>query len=159
MTSSENNNTPPPVLCGARLVEYASADDTVIYISKSRLYVGEQLLERVPNLAICESLREPEILLLYCDEHWDFLAIVPVDSIEEARRLAESEYHGIASKWIGAQVSKEAAERYLDELNREECCSFCGRIPPEIKQMIASSKARICDICITEFFKDLQENE
>ena len=151
---------PPPVLlAGTRLLEYASADETVAYTDKSLLYVDGKLLGRVPHLAICESLEDPEIFLLYCDEHWALLGLAGFDTIEEARRRAESEYHGITDKWIDAKVSKEDVERYVAELYRNERCSFCGRKPLEIRSMVSSSTARICDQCITSFFHDLQEHD
>lgn len=150
------NNMPPPIVGGARLLAYASADDTIIYTNKSLLYVDGKLLGYVPNLAICESLEDAEILLQFCDEHWDPLGVAAFATVDEARGRAESEYHGITNKWIDARVSKEAAKRYLDELYKDVRCSFCGRTPPQTRSIFASSTARICDQCVTDLFHDLQ---
>jgi ATP-dependent protease Clp ATPase subunit len=36
-------------------------------------------------------------------------------------------------------------------------CSFCDKIPPDFNMMIERNNVRICDSCIAEFHKTLQE--
>jgi hypothetical protein len=128
-------------------------DESIVHTARSTLYVDGKLLGRVPRIAICQSPDTPETLLLFCDEEWNSLGVVACASIDEARKRAESEYQGIATKWIDANVSEEQAARYIDEQWRDERCSFCGKSPDQVQRMVSASKARICDSCVKDLFQ------
>ena len=145
---------PPLATDGSRLRAYAVVDESIAYANKGLLYVNGELLERVPRLAIYEALHAPEYMLLFCDDDWEPLGVTVLASLEEARTRAESDYHGISGKWIDANVTVEEAERYLEDQDQEESCSFCGRPPVEVRQMFSSSTARICEHCVKEFFAE-----
>lgn len=145
---------PPPALDAGRLLAYARMDEPVPDVNKTIVYVIGELLGRVTRLAIYESLNAGECALLLCNEGWSPLGVAVVSSFEEARKRAESDYRGVTDKWIDANVSAEEAARYLREQGQKESCSFCGRPPVEVRQMISSSKARICEQCIKEFFAE-----
>jgi CRISPR/Cas system-associated protein Cas10 (large subunit of type III CRISPR-Cas system) len=56
--------------------------------------------------------------------------------------------------------SERTADAFLDEQFGNERCSFCGKRPDEINQMILrrdqrNHEVRICDLCINEFYKEL----
>ena len=59
---------PPPVLAGARVLEYAIVDDSVKFTGELQLYVDDRRLGAVPRLAISENLDDAELLLYRVDE-------------------------------------------------------------------------------------------
>lgn len=150
-----SSNTPPPILDGARLLVYAVIDDSVIYNSRSTLYVDGKLLGAVPRLAIGQPSDTEQVLLFFCDEKWNSLGMVECTSLADAQKRAESEYHGISKNWVDANASDEEAARYEEEQYLEKHCSFCGKSPDEAQQMITASVACICDDCIREFYQNL----
>lgn len=145
---------PPLTTDESRLRAYAVVDESIVYTNMGLLYVNGELLERAPHLAIYESLHATEYMLMFCDDDWEPLGVAVLASLEEARKRAESEYHGISGKWIDADVTVEEAERYLEDQDQEESCSFCGRPPLEVQQMFSSSTARICGQCVRELFAE-----
>jgi hypothetical protein len=149
------NSAPPPVLEGARVLAYAVVDKTVIYTGRSTLYIDGKLLGAVPCLAICE-LETGAVLLLFCDEKWNSLGIVESRSLAEAQKRAESEYEGLSTKWVSANVSEEEAARYLNEQGDSLRCSFCGKSPEEVQQMFSVATACICDGCVRSFSQELK---
>lgn len=154
---------PPPVLGNARVIEYAILDESVTYSGHSSLFVGKpdeglKELGPVPCLAIAKDLKTGEIALLHCDEEWDLLGFGGgYQSVERAKASAERAYHGISSRWIGAQITEQEALKYRDQVWVEERCSFCDKIPPDFNMMIKRKDVRICDACIEEFHKMLHE--
>lgn len=50
-------------------------------------------------------------------------------------------------------MSKSRAEAYKRRVWKGQECSFCGRLPDQIEQMIAKRGVRICDICVREVGK------
>src|SRR4051812_5672072 len=154
---------PPPVLCNARVLEYAVLDGSVTYTGRNPLFVGTgkegfKELGLVPFLAIAEDLETGEILLLHCDEGWDVLGLAGgYGSLAEAKTRAERSYDGLASRWIDPKFTPEQALKFRDETWANQWCSFCDRIPPKVSQMIERNKVRICDVCVADFQKTLTE--
>lgn len=152
------------MLGNGRVLEYAIVDESVTYSGHSSLFVGtatEGLKELgpVPCLAITKDLKTGEIALLHCDAEWDLLGTGGnYVSIEQAKASAERAYHGITSRWVDPKVSEDDALKYRDEVWADDRCSFCGKIPPDFDMMIKSDNARVCDSCIEEFYRQLQEH-
>jgi ClpX C4-type zinc finger protein len=155
---------PPPMLGNGRVLGYAIVDESVTYSGHSSLFVGTakdglQELGPVPCLAITKDLKTGEIALLHCDEGWDLLGTGGnYASVEQAKRSAERAYHGIAARWVDAQVTEEEALKYRDEVWADERCSFCGKIPPDFNMLIKHDNARICDSCIEDFHQMVEEH-
>jgi hypothetical protein len=118
--------SPPPVLGAARVLAHTSGPT---------------------RLAIGETLETAEILLFHCDDDWGVVSTKGYASVVEAR--AEADH------WIDADVSKEEAIAYLEEEAADFKCSFCGRRPDQVKNLLARGDARICNFCIADFAKKL----
>jgi ClpX C4-type zinc finger len=152
-----NIPAPPPVLDSARVLHYAVVDDSVGYTGRDLLTVGGVEIGRVPCLAICKNEGERKVLLFHCDHEWTVLGCSRHDSVEAAKRWIERNYPGLSSRWIEAQFTDAEVDRYLEELYGEDHCSFCGKRPDQVDQMIAGGNARICDRCIGELHKMMKE--
>jgi hypothetical protein len=152
-----NISAPPPVLDSARVLHYAVVDDSVGYTGRDLLTVGGVEIGRVPCLAICQNRFEPDILLFHCDPEWTVLGCSGHDSVEAAKRSIERNYPGLSSRWIEAQFTDAEVERYLEELYGHGRCSFCGKRPDQVDRMIAGGNACICDRCIGELHKMMNE--
>jgi hypothetical protein len=149
---------PPPIMGAGRVVLYAVLDDSVTYSGHSSLFVGGTELGPVPCLAITEELKSGEISLLHCDQDWDVLGLGGnYQSIEQAKAKAERIYRGVTAHWIETGVSAEEAGRLWDETWADQHCSFCDKIPPDVDMMIEGKGARICDACVAEFHKMVEE--
>ena len=148
---------PPPVIDSARLLHYAALDESVGYSGRTLLFVGGKGLGPVPCLAICDGTSDSSVLLFHCAYDWTVLGIAEYQSIMEAKSRAEHIYPGLSARWIEANVTKQEAEQYLDELWGEERCSFCRKRGDQIEQMIVKNDTRICDSCILEFHRSLQQ--
>ena len=146
---------PPPVLASARVLEYAILDGSVGFSGKSRVFVERRELGRVPRLAIGETLEGGEVLLLYCDEDWSVLAAAGYRSPTHAKARAERTYPGVSRLWADAGVSRDAALAYAEEESRDFKCSFCGRRPDQVRNLLAQGAARICNLCVAEFTRRL----
>jgi hypothetical protein len=157
---AKNNfpNMPPPVLDCARVLEYAVLDQSISYSGHSYLFVDGKEVGPVPCLAICQNLQDPEILLMHCDREWTVLGIAAYDSVTTAKDRAAHIYLGVSTHWIETGVTEQEASKHLDELWGDKRCTFCGRRPDEIEQLISGEAARICNICIEEFYRTLHEN-
>ena len=139
---------PPPVLNRCVVMRYAS--------TAGLPFTGIEL-ERVPGLAIGRQLRDPEILLLHCDEEWDVLGTSAHPTIAEAEAKAARIYPGIEDRWIDRPVSDEEAVQYLQILWAGETCSFCGRRPDEVTKMVAGGDTRICDLCTANTTENVRQ--
>jgi hypothetical protein len=146
---------PPPVLDGARLLAYAVVDETIAHTGISTLYVDAKPIGAVPRLAVVQQ-ETGAVLLLFCDEHWNSIGVVECSSLSEAQKRAESEYRGLSTKWVNANVSEREVARYMEEQNNAQQCSFCGKPPEAVEQLFAASTARICDGCVRDFYRTLQ---
>ena len=146
---------PPPVLASARVLEYAVLDDSVGYSGKTWVFVGDRELGRVPRLAVCEGLETAETLLLYCDHDWSVLAAARYDSPKRAKARAERTYPGVSRRWVSAGVSREEARAAWDQEAQQLCCSFCGRKPEQVRNLIVNGESRICNLCVAQFTRTL----
>lgn len=149
--------SPPPVLDCARVLAFAILNDTIKHSGRTSLYVGGKELGPVPRLAICESASSTGVLLFHCDADWNVLGNTGCESVADAKDDAEITYPGVSAYWVDVQVTAEEAARYLDETFAGECCSFCGRRPDQLDQMISKNSARICNHCIKDFHRELHE--
>jgi hypothetical protein len=145
--------SPPPVVDGARVLAFANVDKSVAFTDSGSLLVDGKPLGKVPCLAICEA-DDGAVLLMFCDKKWSSLGVVGCASLARAKTRAEQDYVGISRKWIKASVTRRAAKQYLESLYRNQRCSFCGRTPLEVGQIIGGREARICDLCV----RDLAES-
>jgi len=60
---------------------------------------------------------------------------------------------------VEAEITLEQASGFRDETWGGERCSFCGKTALEgINRMIKRNDVRICDLCVAEFQKFLQED-
>jgi hypothetical protein len=142
---------PPPVLYSARVLAYAVLGDDVVYTGQQMIFVDGKLLGPVPRLAICRDLSDGSILLHYCDEGWTPLAVSSHPTVEDARRSAETKYAGSDSHWVTASYTDADVELELEEVWGDERCSFCGKRPFQVDQLMHGRAAYICDVCIREF--------
>lgn len=142
----------PPILDSARVLAYAVVDESVIYSEQGRLFVDGKLLGPVPRLAICQYLGESRIFVFHCDNEWKVLGVAgDHSSLQDAKTATERSYRGISDKWVDSSVTEDEAREFLKlEFSGEEC-SFCGRWPFEVGQMIAKGNLRICGKCVGEF--------
>jgi hypothetical protein len=108
--SSEKLIPPPPVLDSARVLFYATVNDSVKFTGRTLSFVNGQEVGQVPCLAICEQETTKEALLFHCDSEWNTLGCSVHASTDEAKARAERIYAGLSTRWIDANVSKEAAE-------------------------------------------------
>lgn len=151
----QQTTSPPPVLASARVLEYAILDGSVGFSGKSRVFVESRELGRVPRLAIGEVLEAGDVLLLYCDEEWSVLAAAGYSSPAHAKARAERTYPGVSRLWVDSGVSLDEALAYVEEESRDFKCSFCGRRPDQVRNLLAQGAARICNLCIAEFTRRL----
>jgi ClpX C4-type zinc finger protein len=162
LSSSHGPETPrsTPVIDCSRLLCYAIVDNTVQFSGRTLLFVDGKELGRVPCLAICENKKLSEVLLFHCDSEWNTLGCSAHPSVAEAKARAERIYAGISARWVDAGVSEQTAEDYMNKQFGNERCSFCGKRPDEVDQVILKEdqrkhEVRICDRCINEFYKEL----
>jgi len=147
---------PPPVLASARVLEYAVIDDSVGYSGKSFVFVGDRELGRVPRLAVCQALDSQEVLLLYCNADWGVVASAGYDSATRAKARAERTYPGVSRCWVDAGVSREEAAAAVSKQDGSTLsCSFCGRKPEQVRNLIVQGDSRICNICVAKFTRAL----
>jgi len=135
-------------------------EGTVQFSGRTLLFVDGKELGPVPCLAICENKKLAEVLLFHRDSEWNTLGCSAHPSVAEAKARAEGIYAGISTRWVEAGVSEQTAEACLNEQFGNERCSFCGKRPDEVDQMILKEdqrkhEVRICDRCINEFYKEL----
>jgi hypothetical protein len=152
-----DHSSPPPVLDCARVIEFAVLDESVGYSGRTLLFVDGKELGQVPCLAICEGKKHEDVLLFHCDRDWTVLGCSAHGSVGEAKDRAEHIYPGLSARWVDAHVSDEEAERYLDEMFRDDRCSFCGKRADQVERLIQKDEARICDRCIDEFHGMIHE--
>lgn len=137
--------SPPPILNSARVVAFATVDNSVVHVRDDLLYVDGKPLGPVANLAICKYPHESEYHLMFCDDDWNVLGGIGLASSEAAKRRAEQEYRGIMARW---QVFHHDDEAAVDQQCLEPLCSFCGKSFLKVEQMIEGKNAIICDACI-----------
>ena len=146
--SSRPPSPPPPVLDCARLLHYAVLDAGVEFSGRSLLFVDGKELGAVPCLAICEEPKTLGVYLFHCASDWHVLGCSAHQSVSDAKDRAEGVYHGVSTRWVEANVSRDAAEKYLNELFAEQRCNICGKRPDEVDSLIQSGSTLICNHCI-----------
>lgn len=150
-------NPPPPVIDSARVLSYALVDD-IPYRQHGRLYVGDELLEAVPRLAIVLNLsKDIGPMLFHCDYQWNALGTSGAGSVAEVKDLAEKNYPGVSTRWIDINTSVEDALRYYDEQTGLALCNFCGKRPFETEGWVEGRAAHICQTCIDSYYKEFHE--
>jgi hypothetical protein len=123
-------------------------------------WVGDKLLRRQPNLAICQDRLKHNVVLLFCDRRWEPVGVTTAGSVAEAKQAAERYYPGLMLHWINAGVTERQGQRYMKQMRKEYGCSFCGLAPAEHGgSQIESGSARICSSCIQRFHGDLAKSE
>lgn len=75
---------PPPVLEGARVLFYASVNDSVNSLC----------------LALCEEEGTRQGLLFHCDRQWNIRGCTVDASTDEAKARAEWNYAELSTRWI-----------------------------------------------------------
>ena len=151
-------NPPPPVLDCAHVIEFAIADETVIFEQRKTLNVGGEWLGRVPCLAICQNFDNAEFLVFHCNLEWEALGVAAgYVSIEDAKQKMERSYDGLFAKWKVANYSRDDAVTYVDAQFKAQSCSFCGRNLRQVKSMAGdeADKVRICNNCVDGFYEGM----
>lgn len=153
---------PPVALCyPTYVIEYAVVDDAVKYMNRRNLNVGGEWLGAVPKLAICRDIEKDGYCLAHCNDKWDVLCAVETrETIEEVKATAEKHYHGIGEKWMATGYKKSDAVKIYEQEKDEMRCSFCGRshYSSSFTGLIKGKGANICNICVQEFGKEINEN-
>lgn len=155
---AQTPSNPPPVLANARVLEYAALGKNVSYSGHSSLFVGGKELGPVPCLAICQPFDGTETLILHCDSSWNVLGIAGYTSVAEAKKHAERIYPGVSARWTKSHVTDAEARRHRKEQSGDLRCSFCGKRPEEVKQLIEKGGVHICDSCVIELHRMLSES-
>ena len=75
------------------------------------------------------------------------VVLAEIDQVTDAQVRAEGVYKGTSSRWVDANVSREAAEAHLDEMFGEDRCSICGKRPDEVDSFAQRGSVRICNYC------------
>jgi len=147
---------PPPVLAGLYVVEYADADESIVFEQRRTLNVDGEWLGRVARLAICQDFDTLEYAVQHCAQDWEPEGIAGgYASIQKAKDAVERSYHGISTKWIAAAGTSFEAARALNEAElRANACSFCGKTPLQVQTMIGD-EVRICGQGVDEFYAAL----
>ncbi len=135
----------PPILDSAKVLAFATVDNSVVRVRDDLLYVDGKPLGSVAKLAICRYPYESEFLLLFCDDDWNVLGCCAHASLEAAKRRAEQEYRGIMARWQLFHHDDEAA---IDQQCLEPLCSFCGKSVLNVERMVEGKNAQICEACI-----------
>jgi hypothetical protein len=78
---------PPPMIDGARAVEYAVIPKSVKY-------------------AIAEPAGDDEVLLFQCDDKWQVISASSHPSIRQAKQRAERDHPGVAGAWTDSGLPK-----------------------------------------------------
>jgi len=139
--------SPPPVLDCARVLRYVIIDKSIEFSGRSLLFVDGKELGEVPCLAICEEKKTGAVLLFHCTRDWTVLGCSAHESVTDAQVRAEGVYKGAFSRWVDANVSREAAEAYLDEMLGKDRCSVCGKRPDQVDSFVQRGSVRICNYC------------
>jgi hypothetical protein len=136
--------------------------DDIPYRKWGALYVGGELLEHVPCLAICLNLgKDIGPLLFHCDGDWNALGTTGAPTVAEVKEQAEKNYPGVAARWVDVNTSVDEALRFYDEQTAALRCSFCGKRPFEFEggYVEGTGGTAICRQCIDLYYKAFQDDE
>jgi hypothetical protein len=155
---------PPPVICNARVLEYAVTEEAM-FTGKLQLYVDGVLLGAVPGFAICESFNSDELLLFHCDEDWDVLGIQPGRSLKVQMLIQLSRLRVVPKNimrvsrltgWPMMPVSKVRSHTvsiWWGIIAAPFAAALCMRWTPWWKV----TAARICNLCVTSFHEEVDQ--
>jgi hypothetical protein len=79
--------------------------------------------------------------------------------LDESIGFRERIHPGSSGRWIDAHVSETEALKSRDAMLEGQRCSFCGKTPFEINQLVERDNVRICDSCIEEFHRIVREHQ
>ena len=127
---------PPPVLAGCVVIAYAVNSDA----HASRLAIAEPM-----DASADGSMDDAEFMLFECDERWSVIEKTAHASVEKAKASRP----GV--EWVDRPLSQNDVSAYLDELWKDQKCSFCGRRPDQVTRIVENGDVRVCDICVREF--------
>ena len=156
-------SVPPAVLGSQRVLSYVTVPEASVFLAGR---AGERIADsdvlapdRVPNLAIAESLDDPTTTeLLYCGADWQVLARCVVDSADAARVLAEQSYSGIADHWLPLLGTRDDALALYDQTNENSRCSFCSKRAFQVAILIEGASGIVCNECVARFRRATQAN-
>jgi len=148
---------PPPALASAPVLEYAVLDESVGYSGQSRAFVDGRDTERVSRLAVGAAPEKGEALLFHCTEDWRILATGRYASPALAKARAEQTYPGVSRCWVSRAGSREEWAAPPGAGPSEFNCSFCGRGPDQVRNLIAHGDSRICNLCVAEFTRRITD--
>ena len=139
---------------------YAVVPADVRYVETSALFVGGELLGKVPRLAIAHAFSSDELLLLHCNARWRVLGVSGNHrDLEAAKARAERSYPGLRPYWVDTGVSSSEADALVLADQKPLACSFCGRVPIQVDTMFAGHRAHICSTCIREMHTSLSPQD
>ena len=158
ITSARTEKQPPPVLNGFRVLEWANLKAPVKFSGHTHLYVDRVELGAVQRLALAKSFEGRDFALLHCTRGWNVFGIqAGFSSVAEAKRRAERTYVGVTRAWNSVKTSAREARAYQKRLWLGQECSFCGRVPPQVQNMMAARQARICNLCVAAAYEVMGE--
>jgi hypothetical protein len=145
----------------ARVVAYAIVDDSVEWTGRQMIFVGDEKLGRIPRLALgCDTTGElDDVLIFYCNEQWDVLALTGAATVEEAKAKTELAYRGLSSKWVDVDTPPDEVRAWIRENYEHIFCLFCGRNPVDMTSLITRKLGAICNHCIGEFYAEFRRPE
>jgi ClpX C4-type zinc finger len=150
---------PPPVIDSARVVSYAFVED-IPYRKWGALYVGDELVEAVPCLAICINLgKDIGPLIFHCNTQWNTRGTSGAETVEAAKERMEKNYPGVSARWVDVNTSVEDALKYYDEQSGNLKCSFCGKRPFELEGWVEGTNAVICRACVDTYYRAIHEGQ
>ena len=158
--SAVKHDRPPEGSATGPTLQFAIVPRQVPFVNRNRFWSGSTLVKRAPRLWVTADRVGGGVDLWFCDSRWCVRNATHASSASEAEQVAESFYPGLRPYWTRLRVSDRTAAQYLDRLRREDGCSFCRRAPAEHgSSQIQAGGARICKLCVGEFYEDLFKSE
>ena len=100
MSSNRRITEPPPILDGARVLEYAPFDAAISSSRGSAVVGGVAVdLQNVVGLVIVEDLSTGAHFLLHCSGDWETVTAADVVDPAAAKALAEASFPGVERLW------------------------------------------------------------
>lgn len=88
---------------------------------------------RAVGLLLMTGGRGHRAIAIHCDPGWNVLGTSGTKTVDEAKKDAERNYPGVASRRIDAGTSIEEALEYYDDQTGGQKCSFCKKRPFEVE--------------------------
>jgi hypothetical protein len=86
----------------------------------------------------------------HCDDEWSVLTAAGMRSTADARARAERTYPGVSRLWVDVGVSRAQALAYAEKASRDFKCSFCGRRPDQVRNLLAQGELKFTKPGIVE---------